>query len=356
MSGFDILDRSLNVFSPLFLEASAGTGKTFAIEHLVCRHLIEGEEPLTIEQILVVTFTRAATRELKLRIRRNLARARVELLGMSPSVDYLMAICERGEAAVKQAAQRIDAALICYDAANIFTLHGFCHQILREFAFEAGVGMQVSDPDDKEHVALLQHAVKDALRSHISLPSYSPFQLRSLLKKKDGHRKMVSSLIDTIQQGKEIREIPSHAALLGAFLEEVSKLPEIDPAALREEILLLVPHYKGMTSPEIPQQVDKLVAILAAKKCTPGAFDALLKGELFLEKMGEENKKVRTKFPPASALRYPDLIERLRRTLLPPLEVAKDPSRIFLRLARDLGEQVRPLLEKREKFSPIASC
>lgn len=352
MSGFDILDRSLNVFAPLFLEASAGTGKTFAIEHLVCRLLIEGEEPLTIEQILVVTFTRAATRELKLRIRRNLARAREELLNGPSSFDYLIAITERGDATVKQAIERIDAALICYDAANIFTLHGFCYQILREFAFEAGVGMQVNDPDEKEHVPLLQHAVKDALRSHISFPSYSPYQIRSLLKKKGGHRKMVSSLVDTIQQGKEIGAMPAHDALLSAFLEEVRRLPEIDPAALKEEILLLATHYKGMTSPEIPLQVDQLVDILAAKECTPHAFDTLLKGELFLEKMGEENKKVRTKFPPASDLRYPGLIERLRRTLLPPLEAAKDPSRTFLRLARDLKAQIRPLLEKQEKFSP----
>lgn len=62
---FDVLSRDLNVFDHHFLEASAGTGKTFAIEHIVTRLLIEGKPSFSIEQILVVTFTRAAARELK---------------------------------------------------------------------------------------------------------------------------------------------------------------------------------------------------------------------------------------------------------------------------------------------------
>ncbi|MES2345260.1 MAG: UvrD-helicase domain-containing protein, partial [Chlamydiota bacterium] len=66
---FDVLERSLDVFQTRFLEASAGTGKTFAIEHLYVRLLIESDAPLTVPQILVVTFTKAATRELKMRIR-----------------------------------------------------------------------------------------------------------------------------------------------------------------------------------------------------------------------------------------------------------------------------------------------
>src|ERR1700679_3486432 len=100
---FDVLGRELNVFAPHFLEASAGTGKTFAIEHFVVRLLIEKEAPLSLEQILIVTFTRAATRELKLRIRRNLVRAKEELSSANPSIDYLRAVCEKGEAAIQAA-------------------------------------------------------------------------------------------------------------------------------------------------------------------------------------------------------------------------------------------------------------
>ncbi len=138
---FDVLSRNLNVFEPHFLEASAGTGKTFAIEHLVTRLLIESGEPFLIEQILVVTFTRAATRELKFRIRRCLTRTKLELECGISSIDYLKAIQEQGEKKVKDAIERLDAALICFDSAQIYTLHGFCHRILKEFAFEAAIGM-----------------------------------------------------------------------------------------------------------------------------------------------------------------------------------------------------------------------
>src|ERR1700753_2439124 len=70
MQRFDCLAKETPILGPHFLEASAGTGKTFAIEHVVARLLLQGRH--TLEQILVVTFTRAAARELKLRIRSNL--------------------------------------------------------------------------------------------------------------------------------------------------------------------------------------------------------------------------------------------------------------------------------------------
>ena len=57
------------------LEASAGTGKTFALAHLVLRLLSEGNTPLQVEQLLVVTFTEAAAAELSDRIAQRLQEA-----------------------------------------------------------------------------------------------------------------------------------------------------------------------------------------------------------------------------------------------------------------------------------------
>jgi len=74
MQRFDCLAKETTILGPHFLEASAGTGKTFAIEHVVARLLLSGT--FTLEQILVVTFTRAAARELKLRIRIQFGPAR----------------------------------------------------------------------------------------------------------------------------------------------------------------------------------------------------------------------------------------------------------------------------------------
>ena len=55
--------QSLAAREPLIVEAGTGTGKTFALAHLVLRLLSEGSAPLTVEQLLVVTFTEAAAAE-----------------------------------------------------------------------------------------------------------------------------------------------------------------------------------------------------------------------------------------------------------------------------------------------------
>ena len=69
--GFDVATAPLLV--PTLLEASAGTGKTFSIKHLVLRFIVEAGIP--INHLLVMTFTRAATAELKARIESHLTEA-----------------------------------------------------------------------------------------------------------------------------------------------------------------------------------------------------------------------------------------------------------------------------------------
>ena len=89
------------------VEASAGTGKTYRITELVVDAVTSGDVP--IERILVVTFTRAATAELRDRIRRRL----VDAAG--------------GDTAEAELARR---AITSFDQATITTIHGFCHQAL----------------------------------------------------------------------------------------------------------------------------------------------------------------------------------------------------------------------------------
>lgn len=352
---FDVLSRELNVFRPHFLEASAGTGKTFAIEHLVTRLLIEGDSPLTIQQILVVTFTRAATRELKARIRRNLFRSKEELISASPSCDYLKAVCQQGEAAIKSAIDKLDAALICYDTAQVYTLHGFCHRLLSEFAFEAHVAVGVSDPDEKEHVFLLEQIVKDHLQEAVALPDYSPAQIHSVLKKyRRDSRRMIVRLVDCVGSGKKIARSDSYAELLTAFNKVVSSLPDIDVASFKADLALLIPHYKKMTGEEIFAQIDLVCEILMAKNCTFETFDRLLNTDLFLTRMEPKNLKVRAKLPDIAVLHYPGLVEKLRQSWLPFIDEASDSSRIFLRLARDIQHKSQSVLEKKEKLSPDA--
>ena len=104
------------------LEASAGTGKTYTLTLLFLRLLLERE--LAIDQILVVTFTRAATGELRDRIRQRLRQA-VDHLDNKDEADPLLAALL---AAVPPAAarQRLADALVRLDEAAIHTIHSFC--------------------------------------------------------------------------------------------------------------------------------------------------------------------------------------------------------------------------------------
>jgi exodeoxyribonuclease V beta subunit len=136
------------------VEASAGTGKTYSICALVLRLLVEENVPL--ESILVVTFTEAATADLRDRVRRVIVDALGLLLKDARSAALedktLRAIVERWPAAGIAAGTAIDRlrrALFEFDRASIHTIHGFCHRVLRECAFENGAPFSrelVTDP------------------------------------------------------------------------------------------------------------------------------------------------------------------------------------------------------------------
>jgi exodeoxyribonuclease V beta subunit len=122
------------------LEASAGTGKTFALAHLVLRLVAEAE--LNLRQLLVVTFTEAAAAELRDRIGRRLQAALAGLAQATPAApapDAALASWlahHRPRAATLQA--RLLLALEELDAADITTIHGFCRRTLQRQALEAG--------------------------------------------------------------------------------------------------------------------------------------------------------------------------------------------------------------------------
>jgi len=148
---------------PVRVEASAGTGKTFAICATVLRLVAIDRVPLP--RILVTTFTEAATAELRSRIREVLACARAALEGSDPSpeqpvADLLAAVQDRSGAL-----EAVQAALDRFDEAAILTLHGFCGRMATEHALECrGPLEQVLAPDD----ALARTAGADAWRGMLA--------------------------------------------------------------------------------------------------------------------------------------------------------------------------------------------
>ncbi|MDO5639671.1 MAG: exodeoxyribonuclease V subunit beta [Neisseria sp.] len=159
------------------IEASAGTGKTYGIAALFTRLIVL--EKLPVEAVLVVTFTKAATAELKNRLRARLDDALGVLLEFEPmpsetwahpfDADALAALFRQHSgkpapdafifALLAQALAaeslprlivRLKAAIGDFDNAAIFTIHGFCQRLLRDYAFLCQVPFDTELTDDND--------------------------------------------------------------------------------------------------------------------------------------------------------------------------------------------------------------
>ncbi|HEY5894102.1 MAG TPA: exodeoxyribonuclease V subunit beta [Chthoniobacterales bacterium] len=129
------------------IEASAGTGKTFTLTAIFARLMIE--HSLGIDEILVCTFTEAATAELRERIREMLREA-VDLLNgkSAKKFEFLSEILQRSG---KDNLANLEAGLRNIDQAPIFTIHGFCQRLLQDRAFESGNSLESTVmPDESE--------------------------------------------------------------------------------------------------------------------------------------------------------------------------------------------------------------
>lgn len=152
------------------IEASAGTGKTYTIAALYLR-LVLGHggrnafvRPLTPPEILVVTFTNAATEELRDRIRSRLTEAAAFFRGQGGGDDYLMAL--RAEFAEDQwpaRARQLAQAAQWMDESAIYTIHSWCQRMLRQHAFDSGSLFDLELEVDEQ--PLLEEAARDYWRS-----------------------------------------------------------------------------------------------------------------------------------------------------------------------------------------------
>ncbi|HBY9792351.1 exonuclease V subunit beta [Klebsiella pneumoniae] len=151
------------------IEASAGTGKTFTIAALYLRLLLglDGEaaypRAISVEELLVVTFTEAATEELRGRIRSNIHELRIACLrGESDNPLYSALLAEIADK--DDAAKTLLLAERQMDEAAVFTIHGFCQRMLSLNAFESGMLFEQQLIEDESR--LRYQACADFWRRH----------------------------------------------------------------------------------------------------------------------------------------------------------------------------------------------
>ena len=184
------------------VEASAGTGKTTALVRTYMRALLTTE--LTVDKLLVVTFTRAATGELTTRIRRQLAEAHAVLAGEAEPDDFLTELLKRSDADEELLLKRVRAAFTALDDSAVFTIHGFCQRMLADMAFETG-GAFVTEQRDEEQ-SLREEIAADFWRQRQAVAS--PAYARWLMEAFGDPKGLLKQLRDVLAVSGELRVAP----------------------------------------------------------------------------------------------------------------------------------------------------
>jgi exodeoxyribonuclease V beta subunit len=226
------------------IEASAGTGKTWTIAALYVR-LVLGhggengyQRPLLPADILVMTFTRAATRELSNRVRERLVEAAAyfrtheERAHDDPQRDdYLDALLESypDHSAQQQAAHRLQLAAETMDEAAIFTIDAWCQRMLREHAFDSGSLFDEELVSDEQ--SLFEDAAHDYWRQQVY--PLNANSLEALLSCWGDVGALKSSIRELVKRADIIGEAASRGASLGVLIAEVQRKQQAQLAELK---------------------------------------------------------------------------------------------------------------------------
>lgn len=299
------------------IEASAGTGKTYAISNLYLRYILDG---FLVAQVLVVTFTNAATEELRGRIRIRLLAAQRALENINASaalsddvfLGALLSQFRQGpEEAVNEALARLRFAVRSMDTAAIFTINGFCQRALTDHAFSSGQAFQLDLIRDDDE--LWSAALKDwwrrcvytlspddlALFSSV-FPTLSAFLSQQTVLRYARGKKIIpqstASLEDLFAQASALREPLAALALRwhseGAALKELLlsssalgrnatsgyRLPELQAALVQIDR-----YFNDIDTQPLPKEFEilTLAHIVAGTKPKQLGKDPALENEFF---------------------------------------------------------------------------
>lgn len=336
MNRFDCLSPLSSLEGPCLLEASAGTGKTFAVEHIVLRLLLE--KGMDIEQILVITFTRAATRELKQRIRLNLEKALEQLKSQEIEWEYLKVLTHQ-----KTAIRTLQDALGGFDRSQIFTIHGFCRRMLKEFAFEAQ-GPISSTQSDEPRIQIpkrLEQGVRDFLLG-LSEDLLCFEQLQLLLKKFKGIELLVQRLLRESLKAEE--EKTTFEGLYQQYVDAWTPW-NLPLNQVIDDFRLMAKNYKTQIKGRFEEQIGALLSPPSRE-----AFRLLLaeEGSLFAF-LSLQNRKV--KWTPIT-VQSEHFFLAGERIFYPLIQEATNPKKLFAALSYAWSKSAKKLMQQEELVDP----
>lgn len=239
---FDLLESPLEGIN--LIEASAGTGKTYNLTGLYIRLLLE--KGLNIENILVVTFTKSATEELKQRIREKLLEA-INAIISGDSKDSTISRIIQKVPNPSKALISVKSYIREFEKAQIYTIHSFCNNILQDFSFESNAIFESDFIEDE--MELLLEAVEDFWRKNL-LNESTLFSYYLLLNKIHPEKILDINNFSAVIQShflkiKHPNTIPDTSRLEKEFLDSFYNLKEIWKK-YKDEIRQLLLSYEGL--------------------------------------------------------------------------------------------------------------
>ncbi|MDN3508910.1 MAG: UvrD-helicase domain-containing protein [Candidatus Neptunochlamydia sp.] len=307
MKTFDVLDPQTPLLGHHLLEASAGTGKTFAIEHITARLILEHD--FALDEILIVTFTRAATRELKTRIRKTLKS--------------------------KSSSFNLDRALSLIDQAQIYTIHGFCYQMLTEYTFESQLGFALLSEEESDYREILKNHITDFFRTSLNRCEYSTAQLAALPGDKEKLIHKVLSLLE--KEG----EFPSYPTFKEAYHSYLSVRETLSPIALEQLEFNKIKDQSGNLKPPFDTQWN----LLQKEVLSFEEFETLTAEPSLLKHWIPDNLSKKNSLDPTTLYKFRD-------ALIPILEPMSSPLCTLVRIARTVRTTARQALEEKEILAP----
>ncbi|MGR9073371.1 MAG: exodeoxyribonuclease V subunit beta [Gammaproteobacteria bacterium] len=335
------------------IEASAGTGKTYAITQLVLRFVVECDIPL--DQQLIVTFTNAATEELKSRIRSRLAEARRVLSAKAEGGDETLVKWARRLTVERSLAlRRLELALLDIDRAGIFTIHGFCQRVLREHAMESGqlfdselvedideIRRQVADDFWREQVYLRSPLEASVLTARFPTPDDLLESVASV-----GRRAAVFPAAPDLNES--LRQLPSAVEAACAAIERsLSKLAEaISGDVFKPEFSKKFNDDSGRLKAWLEDQSRPMPDIRTLNRLTREGLIDQLNGNKFRRTKAQTGEQRKREY--IDALGLDSEMEAFGR-------LAKAVDRVALDFRRTLVDYLREGLDRRLRQSNVLS-